>query len=99
VGDMLELGAEAAAEHETLGRHLAARRVGQVIVLGERAGDVARGLTAAGAPSPMIAATAEAAAATLAEATRAGDWILVKASRGMRLERVIEAMRTATGDR
>ena len=44
----------------------------------------------------LATSPADAAARALAR-TRAGDWILLKASRGMRLERVLEAIRAATG--
>ena len=41
----------------------------------------------------QIAGSPEEAAAVMASWTAPGDWILVKASRGMRLERVVEALR------
>jgi len=43
----------------------------------------------------VAAATPAEAAATVAAWTRPGDWILVKASRGLRLERAVEALRAA----
>jgi UDP-N-acetylmuramoyl-tripeptide--D-alanyl-D-alanine ligase len=97
LGDMLELGPGAETAHRALGRAagglagLAA--VGQFapIVVGEAR---AAGLTAERA---VVASSPEAAAAVLASWTSAGDWILVKASRGLRLERAVEALRVALG--
>ena len=45
------------------------------------------------AQSSVRAASPEAAASRTLARTAPGDWILLKASRGMRLERVLAAMR------
>lgn len=107
VGDMLELGDHAPGAHEEVGR--LAKQLGLgVVAIGDHAArvvgahgsattisDDSRGDT----HSPPSTARAErvetpAAAATRVLArTQAGDWILLKASRGMRLERVLDAMR------
>jgi murE/murF fusion protein len=93
LGDMLELGDRSAAEHRAVGER--ARGLGlPVIALGQY-----KDVVAAAAAAPAGATTddpADAAARALAM-TRAGDWILVKASRGMRLERVVDALRARTG--
>jgi murE/murF fusion protein len=91
VGDMLELGEHAPAAHREVGA--LARELGvAVIALGSHAATVVE--AAGGAAEP---AETPAAAATRALArTRPGDWILLKASRGMRLERVLDAMKRAT---
>ncbi len=93
VGDMLELGDESAAAHEEVGRLLGERRIGTVVAFGQFAPAVARGLAAAGAQAPVITTDPTEAARAVAQATAPGDWILVKGSRGMRLERVLEALR------
>jgi MurE/MurF fusion protein len=90
VGDMLELGDQSEAEHAAVGR-LAAELGLPVVALGAWKDTVAR---ATG--QPALAWTTDeprAAARQALAATEPGDWILVKASRGMRLERVIDAMR------
>jgi murE/murF fusion protein len=90
VGDMLELGGHAPEAHREIGA--LARRLGLgVIALGDHAATV---VAAAGGDAEVADAPAEAAARALAR-TRPGDWILLKASRGMRLERVLDAIRQA----
>jgi len=85
---MLELGDHAPAAHRDVGA-LAARLGLRVIALGAQAPAV---VAAAGGDAEIAATPADAAARALAR-TRPGDWILLKASRGMRLERVLDAMR------
>ncbi|MBA3397065.1 MAG: hypothetical protein H0T89_30830, partial [Deltaproteobacteria bacterium] len=90
VGDMLELGDHAAPAHHDTGT--LARELGiGVIALGDHA---ARVVEAAGQGAEVAGSPAAAAARVLAR-TAAGDWILLKASRGMRLERVLDAMKEA----
>jgi murE/murF fusion protein len=87
LGDMLELGEYAEAEHRAIGR--LAKTLGIVVVaLGERAGVV---VDEAGGKSKVAGDPAEAARLAL-ELTEPGHWLLLKASRGMRLERVLEAL-------
>jgi murE/murF fusion protein len=95
IGDMLELGPTAGDAHRDAGA-LAATLGVELIALGDFAATILAGAaavttTVAGelAPDP-----ATAAARALAR-TAPGDWILLKASRGMRLERVLAAMRGA----
>ncbi len=90
VGDMLELGDHAATAHAELGARLGELGIA-VIALGAHRQRVA---DATGDPGhawttddPLIAAR------QVLASTEPGDWILVKASRGMRLERVIAALR------
>jgi len=94
LGDMLEIGPESEELHRALGREAGVRLAG-VVALGNFAGAIADGARAAGlAPDrTQIAGSPEEAAAVVASWTAPGDWILVKASRGMRLERVVDALR------
>jgi UDP-N-acetylmuramoyl-tripeptide--D-alanyl-D-alanine ligase len=98
LGDMLELGAGAEAAHRALGRAAGAALTGLAAV-GALAPVVVGEARAAGLPveRAVVAASPEAAAAALGPWTAAGDWILVKASRGLRLERAVEALRNALG--
>jgi UDP-N-acetylmuramoyl-tripeptide--D-alanyl-D-alanine ligase len=98
VGDMLELGASEEEEHRAIGRELAGLGIARLITLGERARETARAARAAGVPHVEVVNIddPEGAARLAASWTEPGDWILVKASRGMRLERVVEALREVT---
>ena len=97
LGDMLELGPGAEAAHKELGR--AAGGLAGLAAVGQFAPIVVGEARAAGlaAERAVVASSPEAAAAVLASWTSAGDWILVKASRGLRLERAVEALRVALG--
>ncbi len=91
LGDMLELGPIEAEAHREAGR-LAAHVVNVLITVGERAALMAEAARAAGLSAVYPTSDpAEAAAIARAE-TRPGDWILVKASRGLRLERAVELL-------
>jgi len=95
LGDMLELGPEAPVLHREVGAYLAARGVSHLIACGELGRHLAEGARDAGmAPERVVlepdATRAGAALKTLA---REGDVVLVKASRGMKMEQVIEALR------
>nr|WP_297107059.1 UDP-N-acetylmuramoyl-tripeptide--D-alanyl-D-alanine ligase [Tessaracoccus sp.] len=84
LGDMLELGPEAAELHRDLGRRAAKAGVAEVIAVGGFAGDVAAGAAAGGVSARVAARETVAASLTL----RPGDVVLVKGSRGVGLEKV-----------
>src|SRR5699024_5763800 len=90
LGDMLELGDEAMADHAAVGRAVAGAAAGWAVFVGEYAGVQAEAAAAAGMPSDAVRQVADAAgaAAVLAELRRPGDVVLVKASRGVGLETV-----------
>jgi UDP-N-acetylmuramyl pentapeptide synthase len=92
LGDMLELGAASAEHHRAIGRLAAELGVDALYLLGEHAADVAAG--AAGLPPDAVhvAATHAAIAERLAAALRPGDWVLVKGSRGQRMEEVVRLL-------
>ncbi|HLK91273.1 MAG TPA: UDP-N-acetylmuramoyl-tripeptide--D-alanyl-D-alanine ligase [Polyangia bacterium] len=96
LGDMLELGPGAEAAHRALGR-AAGGALGGLAAVGALAPLVVEEARAAGLPPgrAVVAASPEAAAAAVGPWTAPGDWILVKASRGLRLERAVEALRAA----
>ena len=83
LGEMRELGPDAAAYHREIGKHARERGVELIIGVGELAG--------AYEPDQHVA-DAEAAADALAEALGPGDAVLVKGSRAVGLERVAEKL-------
>ena len=97
LGDMLELGERSRTAHREAGKH-AAKVAERIITAGELARDIAEAAVDEGGmpPSRVVACSSsdEAAAAVLAE-IRDGDVILVKGSRGMRMENVVESMAAA----
>ncbi len=97
LADMLELGEGAEALHEETGRLVPAGA--WLYAAGEFAPALARGARAAGVPEERIRrfpGVPEMAAAVRADA-RPGDLVLVKGSRGMHLEQVVEALAPGAG--
>jgi UDP-N-acetylmuramoyl-tripeptide--D-alanyl-D-alanine ligase len=99
-GDMLELGATSADEHRQLGEQIGRRNIDRLLVIGDHADDVAQGAMSAGLPPHRIAAPNDWDAFLLLLECwlEAGDVVLVKGSRGMRMERVIDWMMNAASD-
>ena len=93
-GEMLELGPEAPMLHEECGR--AAALAGIDVVIGVRG--LARDLTQAAADAgaeTMFFEAPEEAGEWMREHLREGDLVLLKGSRGVRLERALEALRAS----
>jgi UDP-N-acetylmuramoyl-tripeptide--D-alanyl-D-alanine ligase len=93
-GEMLELGPEAAALHSACGK--AAAQAGIEIVLGVRgnARHIVEAAQGAGAEA-LFVETPEAAGAWLLGHLQPGDAVLLKASRGVRLERALAVLHGA----
>ena len=91
---MLELGEVAEEAHREVGK-LAAACVERLYVMGEMAETVADGAREGGLPAGavIVAGDHEEILADLLTAVNPGDFILVKGSRGMRMERVAEGIR------
>ena len=93
-GEMLELGPEAERLHAECGR--AAASAGINIVIGVRG--LARAISdaaGAGGAEAIFFEGPEEAGQWLRESLREGDLVLLKGSRGVRLERALEALREA----
>jgi UDP-N-acetylmuramoyl-tripeptide--D-alanyl-D-alanine ligase len=94
LGDMLELGTESERYHREVGRHAAAAGLSLLVAVGQLGAAIADGARDAGMPPERVMAVAEPGEAARAVAREAppGAWVLVKASRGARLEAVISAL-------
>ncbi len=95
LGDMLELGTAAAEAHRELGRQAAQAGLDLLVVYGNHREEVAAGAQEAGLPPPHLfpVATKEEGARLLKDFLRPGDWLLVKGSRSMRMENIIELLK------
>ena len=92
LGDMLELGEQGAEEHREIGRFAARLGVDVIIAVGELSARILEGASDAGMPkSALFAATSHAeAAGLLTRQSRIGDAVLIKGSRGMKMEKILE---------
>ena len=99
LGDMLELGPTGPMLHHAAGLSLAGR-VDVVAGVGPLARELLEGAREAGIPPAALHhfATAAAAAAAVADIVRPGDAVLVKGSRGVRLEAVVDAIAARFGE-
>lgn len=92
LGDMFELGADASELHRQAG-YLAGGIVDRLCVVGTFAGDTARGALDAGLPAQAVTTgTKEELATMLRGELQEGDVLLIKGSRGMRLESVLATL-------
>src|SRR5262249_25239782 len=93
LGDMFELGPEEAALHAGVGRAAAANGVDVLVAVGPLSQHTARAAREAGVARVLEADGAEAAAAHVRAVAKPGDVVLIKASHGMKLERVVQILR------
>jgi UDP-N-acetylmuramoyl-tripeptide--D-alanyl-D-alanine ligase len=92
LGDMLELGAIADEAHREAGRAIAALGADELLGIGPRARLAVESARAAGLREARHVTTFEDTVAHLLKRLTPGDVLLVKGSRGMRLERVVDAL-------
>jgi len=94
VGDMLELGKNARAMHRDVGAYIADHAVSFLIVCGDLGKEIARGAKNQGLSTSLIfqASTPKEATGFLQGVARPGDVVLLKASRGMQLETVLDGL-------
>ncbi|MGD8377222.1 MAG: UDP-N-acetylmuramoyl-tripeptide--D-alanyl-D-alanine ligase [Acidobacteriota bacterium] len=91
-GDMLELGDHGPAAHQEAGRHAAEARLEVVVAVGPLSEQTAESAGEGGVATVVHLPDSEEAAAAVADLVRPGDTVLVKGSRGMRMERVVQAL-------
>ncbi|MEO6502262.1 MAG: UDP-N-acetylmuramoyl-tripeptide--D-alanyl-D-alanine ligase [Jatrophihabitantaceae bacterium] len=94
LGHMAELGPDAIAQHDALGRHVVRLDINALIAVGEQARAIATGAALEGSfdgESEWVP-DATAAVARLGEELRPGDVVLVKGSRSAAMEVVAQAL-------
>ena len=94
LGDMNELGAHSEAAHAEVGRRAAELGIGQMFVIGKMAAVTARAAREAGLNRVIEFADVEAAMTAVKNFLKAGDVVLLKASRAARLERIAATLKS-----
>jgi len=94
LGDMLELGAVSAQEHRTIGRLAAQAGVDYLVVYGNFRLEVAAGAREGGLSAARLFPITRLAdgARVLQELLEPGDWLLVKGSRSMHMEGLVDLL-------
>jgi UDP-N-acetylmuramoyl-tripeptide--D-alanyl-D-alanine ligase len=95
-GEMLELGASAPELHRECGRHAAAtKKIDWIIGVQGDAAEIINGAIAAGLPKERTRffASSEEAAKFLTDFIAKGDLLLLKGSRGVKMEKILDALR------
>lgn len=101
LGDMCELGDASNHLHRCAGSDVVTRGGADfLLTCGQHGRDYIEGAVAAGMPKDSYAAEADAQAAAnrLAQAVRPGDVILIKGSRAVGMERIVEALSKRTSN-
>ena len=88
---MLELGPQAEEMHRESGRHAADKKIDLVIGVRGLAKALAEAACGAGAQAQFLE-TPEEAGAVLAKMLKPGDAVLLKASRGVKLEKALQVI-------
>jgi UDP-N-acetylmuramoyl-tripeptide--D-alanyl-D-alanine ligase len=98
-GDMLELGRQAASLHSQVGALAAQSGVSRLYACGKQADSVAAGARNAGLPAAdFITGSREEIIEDLIAWLQPGDWVLVKGSRGMAMEKVVKGLKDWAGE-
>ena len=95
-GEMLELGETAAQLHRDCGRYMAEKNSDFLLGVRGLAKPMVEAAQEAGSEAKFVA-TPEEAGEWLAKETRKGDVVLLKASRGVKLEKALEVWQKKTG--
>lgn len=92
LGDMFELGELEEAGHREVGAAAAAAQVAGLVAFGPRARHIAEEAKSRGVESICATDSPEEAIAWLRSHLREGDLVIAKASRGTRLERIVDPL-------
>ena len=101
LGEMLELGEQSSVLHEACGRVAVDAGFDRVVAVGGApAQALVDGAIAAGLPPASVAAlsTSEEAAELVRQLVQDGDLVLVKGSRGIRMDRIVERLGAKLGN-
>ena len=95
LGDMFELGRHSRRQHWELGKLAAKAQLDQLYLLGAQADAVRRGALSSGMDAAKIFIGKDHGdiATQLRARMGAGDWLLIKGSRGMKMEKVLGELR------
>jgi len=96
-GDMLELGPMDAALHREAGRRAAAAGVQLLVAVGPLSKEMAEAARRDGVEQVRHHSDSKECAAEIREYVGAGDLIVVKGSRALRMERVVDALKSDCG--
>ena len=91
-GEMLELGPAGEEMHRQAGQHIGERKIDVLVGVRGLARMMVEGARKAGTPADFVA-TPEEAGEWLAREGRDGDLVLLKASRGVKLEKAMEVLK------
>jgi murE/murF fusion protein len=99
LGDMLELGPDTDAHHRQVGRTAAELGITRLYLFGPLSRNTRAGALEGGmAEEAVFHGTKQELAAHVSAFARPGDWILVKGSRGMAMETIIDQWKSAIPD-
>lgn len=97
-GDMLELGGIEREAHREMGDLIARSGAAIFVAVGPRSALAAEAARAAGMSDVTHFPDSAAAAPFVAEAARPGDLILIKGSRGIAMEKIVQALLASRGE-
>ncbi|HKC95336.1 MAG TPA: UDP-N-acetylmuramoyl-tripeptide--D-alanyl-D-alanine ligase [Nitrospira sp.] len=92
LGDMLELGRETQQMHREVGQFMATLPISRLIVCGDLGREIAAGAKQAGMSTIVEMPDVTSAADWLKKTVGKGDVVLVKASRGMKMEQIVQVL-------
>jgi UDP-N-acetylmuramoyl-tripeptide--D-alanyl-D-alanine ligase len=96
LGDMFELGRQTRRQHLQLGKQVARAGIDRLYLLGAQAKRVRQGALQGGMPAERVVIGKDHAdlANRLRSHVKPGDWLLFKGSRGMKMERVLNQLKS-----
>ena len=98
LGDMLELGQASRDLHTEIGRFAATSGLTKIFATGDFADAVEKGARDGGmAPADIFCGSKDDIFSALKKTIKPDDWVLIKGSRGMRMETLVQALQAEYG--